>query len=301
MDSRQLKYFVAVAEERNISRAAARLNLSQPPLTRHIQSLEEELGVLLFKRTTWGVELTEAGEALLIHARNIQDHMKLAVEHTRSQARGQSERLDIGAFGAVLLTHLPIILNAYKRKYPEVETVIHNLPKDQMVEALRQGRLLVFFDRPLPDLPDLQKEWVMREPYLVALNQNNPLSAKETIHFTDLRDQPMIGGRLPINAKTSLHALTQHYGFELNMVQASTDLISSVSMVAGGFGCALVPDSLRILRLPNVVYRPLVAEIDAGLDLYCVYRPGTPSALLEDFLCVVRSHGQQTPAHTDRA
>ena len=70
MDSRQLKYFVAVAEERNISRAAARLNLSQPPLTRHIQSLEEELGVLLFKRTTWGVELTEAGEALLIHARS---------------------------------------------------------------------------------------------------------------------------------------------------------------------------------------------------------------------------------------
>ena len=62
-----------------------------------------------------------------------------------------------------------------------------------------------------------------------------------------------------------------------------------------------MPDSLRILRLPNVVYRPLVAEIDAGLDLYCVYRPGTPSPLLEDFLSVVRSHGQQTPAHTDRA
>ena len=90
MDSRQLKCLVAVAEERNISRAAVRLNLSQPTLTRHIQALEEELEVLLFKRTTWGVQLTEAGEALLIHARSIQNHIQLVIEHAQSQANGQT-------------------------------------------------------------------------------------------------------------------------------------------------------------------------------------------------------------------
>ena len=290
MDSRQLKYLVAVAEERNISRAAVRLNLSQPTLTRHIQALEEELEVLLFKRTTWGVQLTEAGEALLIHARSIQNHIQLVIEHAQSQAHGQTERLDIGAFGAVLLTYIPGILEAYTGKYPAVETVIHNLPKEQMVESLRQGRLLVFFDRLVPDLPDLRKEKVMREPVLIALNQNNPLAAKETINFEELRDQPIISGRFPGNTKAPTQILAEHYHFDLRLAQTSDNLISSVSMVAAGFGSCIVPQSMQILKLPNVVYRPLVAEIEVGVDLYCVFRPGSQPSLLQNFLDVVHSH-----------
>lgn len=290
MDSRQLKYLVAVAEERNISRAAVRLNLSQPTLTRHIQALEEELEVLLFKRTTWGVQLTEAGEALLIHARSIQNHIQLVIEHAQSQAHGQTERLDIGAFGAVLLTYIPGILEAYTGKYPAVETVIHNLPKEQMVESLRQGRLLVLFDRLVPDFPDLRREKVMREPVLVALNQNNPLAAKETINFEELRDQPIISGRFPGNTKAPTQILAEHYHFDLRLAQTSDNLISSVSMVAGGFGSCIVPQSMQILKLPNVVYRPLVAEIEVGVDLYCVFRPGSQPSLLQNFLDVVHSH-----------
>ena len=290
MDSRQLKCLVAVAEERNISRAAVRLNLSQPTLTRHIQALEEELEVLLFKRTTWGVQLTEAGEALLTHARSIQNHIQLVIEHAQSQANGQTERLDIGAFGAVLLTYVPGILEAYTGKYPAVETVIHNLPKEQMVESLRQGRLLVFFDRLVPDFPDLRREKVMREPVLVALNQNNPLAAKETINFEELRDQPIISGRFPGSTKTPTQILAEHYRIDLRLAQTSDNLISAVSMVAGGFGSCIVPQSMQILKLPNVVYRPLVAEIEVGVDLYCVFRPGVQPILLQNFLDVVYSH-----------
>ena len=289
MDSRQLKCLVAVAEERNISRAAVRLNLSQPTLTRHIQALEEELEVLLFKRTTWGVQLTEAGEALLTHARSIQNHIQLVIEHAQSQANGQTERLDIGAFGAVLLTYVPGILEAYTGKYPAVETVIHNLPKEQMVESLRQGRLLVFFDRLVPDLPDLRKEKVMCEPVLVALNQNNPLAEKETINFEELRDQPIISGRFPGSTKTPTQILAEHYRIDLRLAQTSDNLISAVSMVAGGFGSCIVPQSMQILKLPNVVYRPLVAEIEVGVDLYCVFRPGVQPILLQNFLDVVYS------------
>ena len=291
MDTRHLKYFIAVAEELNISRAAARLNLSQPPLTRHIQSLEDELGVLLIKRTTWGVQLTEAGEMFLVYARNIQNHMQLVVEQTQSYARGWTARLDIGAFGAVLLTYIPTILKAYKSKNPAVEMVIHNMPKAQMIEALRQGRLDIVFDRVVPDFPDLQKEWVMREDLFVALNQSNPLSNKESIHFTDLRDQPMISGHFPANVKSPVLPLTQYYGFELHVVQTSDNLVSSVSMVAAGFGSSIVPRSLQILKLPNVVYRPLIIEIDHGIDLYCIFRFGSQPDLLRDFINVVRSHG----------
>ena len=256
------------------------------------------MGVLLFKRTTWGVQLTEAGEALLIHAKSIQDHIKLVVEHAQSHANGRTERLDIGAFGAVLLTYIPGILETYKRKYPAVETVIHNLPKEQMVESLRQGRLLVFFDRIVPDWPDLQKEKVLREPLLVALNQNNPLSAKEALHFKELRDQPMISGRFPANIKSPLEDLAQHHGFELRVVQTADSLISAVSMVAGGFGSGVVPQSMKILKLPNVVYRPLITDIDAGVDLYCIFRPGVQPGLLQDFLEVVRSHRDANASNT---
>lgn len=289
MDSRQLKYLVAIAEERNISRAAARLKLSQPTLTRHIQALEDELDVLLFKRTTWGVQLTEAGEALLVHARSIQNHVQLVIEHAQSQARGQVERLDIGAFGAVLLTYVPGILEAYTKRYPAVETVIHNQPKEQMVESLRQGRLLVFFDRLVPDWPDLRKEKVMREPMLVALNRNNPLAAKETIGFDELRDQAMISGRFSGNIKTPTQILAQHYRFDLRITQTSDNLISAVSMVAGGFGSCIVPQSIQILKLPNVVYRPLVAEIEVGVDMYCIFRPGVQPIVLQNFLDVAHS------------
>ena len=100
MDVRRLKYFIVTAEERSISRAAERLHITQPPLTRHIQSLEEELGVLLFNRTSWGVELTQAGTALLKHAHNISAHIELATEQIRRVASGQAGRIDIGVFGS---------------------------------------------------------------------------------------------------------------------------------------------------------------------------------------------------------
>lgn len=291
MDSRQLKYFIAVAEERNISRAAERLHLSQPPLTRHIQALEDEMGVLLFKRTSWGVELTGAGEALLAHARNIRDHLTLAFEHTRSQAQGKTERVDVGAFGAVLLTYIPSLLDAFKRRHPDVETDLHNLPKDQMVEALRQGRLLAFFDRTDPGLPDLQSERVLQEPVLVAMHASNPLASASTIDFEELRDEPMIGNVSARDTKTLLQVLARHYGFEPHVAQRSNNLISAVSMVAAGFGSALVPQSLRILTLPNVVYRPLTADTEVSMDVHCIYRSGPVSPLLRDFLTVVRSTG----------
>ncbi len=299
MDSRQIKYFIAVAEEGNISKAALRLHISQPPLTRHIHSLEEELGVLLFTRTSWGVELTAAGEALLSHARNIHNHMELAAEEARSQGRGQLGRLDIGVFGSPLLTDLPLILDAFGVTHPGVKMVIHNVPKEQQFEALRQGRIMISFDRMLPDLPDLQVELVTREPLMVALNQRNPLSRQEAIHFTELRGQPMIVGMSRSGGKSPLQGLFQHYGFEPDIMQRAGDMVSALAMVAGGFGCTLTPRSLQVLQLPNVVYRPLIADVEIVAELYCVYRQDKPSPLLEEFLKTVRDYSR-THGVTDR-
>lgn len=286
MDVRRLKYFIVTAEERSISRAAERLHITQPPLTRHIQSLEEELGVLLFNRTSWGVELTQAGTALLKHAHNISAHIELATEQIRRVASGQAGRIDIGVFGSAMLSIVPKLLSSFSATHPEVKIVLHNTPKEKQINALHQGRILAAFDRYLPEFPNIHSELVCREPVWVALNQNNPLAALPRISLDDLRNEPLIDEQDP-SVFIACRDLFKLHGFEPFVVQKAADLIAATIMVSGGFGTALLPESILNLTLPNVVYRPLVTEVECLIDLHCAYRKDEESPLLEQLLeCV---------------
>ncbi|KAF7599563.1 MAG: LysR family transcriptional regulator [Candidatus Dactylopiibacterium carminicum] len=286
MDVRQLKYFVAVAEERNISRAAERLHISQPPLTRQIQQLEEYTGAQLFRRTHWGVELTDAGELLLTHARQILAQVALADELTRRAGRGEAGRLDVGVYGSAMLGIVPQILNGFSASRPEVELVLHNAPKGAQIEALHRGRILVAFDRYLPESPGLRIEPVCAEPVLVALNARHPLAAQSEIAIASLRHEAFIGEQ--DNAVfTATRDLFRQAGFEPRVRQRATDMISATVMVAGGFGTALVPASVRALQLPNVVYRPLAGEV--RVLLHCAWRGDEQSPLLLALLHAVRA------------
>ena len=289
MDIRQLKYFIAVAEERNISRAAVRLHISQPPLTRHIQALEEELDVKLFTRTNWGVELTQAGSSLLKHARNIKTHVEVATEQARRAGKGQIGRIDIGIFGSAMLNIIPRILNHFVEAHPDVNVVLHSAPKGRQIEALHQGRILMAFDRYLPDSQELQVEQVCKEPILVALNRRNPLANRSRITIPDLKNEPLIGEQ-DSSVFAAAHSLFLYHGFDPRIVQRAVDMISAAVMVAGGFGSALVPESVQNLQLPNVVYRPLVTEVDAMIDLHCAYRKDETSPLLDALLESVRNY-----------
>ena len=271
MDVRRLKYFIVTAEERSISRAAERLHITQPPLTRHIQSLEEELGVLLFTRTSWGVELTQAGTALLKHAHNISAHIELATEQIRRVASGQAGRIDIGVFGSAMLSIIPKLLSSFSATHPDVKIVLHNTPKEKQINALHQGRILVAFDRYLPEFPNIQSVRVCREPLWVALNQDNPLSRLPRIGLADLRNEPLIDEQ-DQSVFIACRELFKHHRFEPIVVQKAADLISATIMVSGGFGTALLPESVLNLKLPNVVYRPLIAEVECMIDLHCAYR-----------------------------
>jgi len=290
MHTQHLSFFIAAAEELNVHRAAARLGVSEQALARNLRSLELELDVALFRRLPRGLRLTEAGEALLAHARTIENHMHLVIEQARNHAQGRPERLEVGAYGAVLLTHIPAVLQTFRAIYPAVDIVLHNLPKDQMIKGLRQGRLHACFDRMVPTLPDLQRECVVRERIVVALNRKNPLAAKREVHFLDLRDEPMIVGDLPNSSRMPAYVLGRHYSFDIVVAQKVNNFISAVCLVAGGFGTCLVPESLMTLNHPAVVYRPLRADIEVAMDLYCLFRPGPQPRLLQDFLDVVHRH-----------
>lgn len=286
MDIRQLKYFIAVAEERNISRAASRLHISQPPLTRQIQQLEEELGVPLFRRTHWGVELTDAGAMLLTHARQIQAHAELAGEQARRAGRGQLGRLDVGVYGSAMLGIVPRILSDFSATRPEVALVLHNAPKGAQIEALHRGQILIAFDRYLPESPGLCVEPVCAEPVLVALNARHPLAAQACVAIADLRHEALIGEQ-DASVFTATRELFARAGFEPQLRQRAADMIAAAVMVAGGFGSALVPASVRALQLPNVVYRPLAEEV--SVLLHCAWRSDEHSPLLQALLDAVRA------------
>ena len=293
MNIRQLKLFVAVAEERNFGRAAVRLHMSQPPLSRQIKALEEDLGVLLFKRTPLGVELTQAGKTLMKDAYNINALVDQATERAQRAGRGQVGILDVGIFGAAIFDTIPSILSTFTQSHPEVKLVLHNAQTAAQIEAVRQGRVLLAFDRFVPSEPDLAVELVARESLVVALNQHNPLARKDRISICDLASEKLITGIMTrSNLADQTMALFHDLGIEPNIVQQVSDVMTAAALVASGYGTALIPASIMNLQLPNLVFRPLETSGDAFLELHCFYLRNEESPLLGALLDVVREFRQ---------
>jgi len=294
MDLRHLRYFIAVAEEKNIGRAALRLNISQPPLTRQIQQVEAELGVRLFNRTPKGMEATAAGELFLEEARNICAVFEQATERTQRAGQGKLGRLDVAIFGSGILDAIPKLLLAFRHAYPEVNIVLHTMNKGEQIEALRQRRITVGFNRMLSPLPDIACELVKTEKLLLALNASHPLAALDVVPFTAIAAHPLIlfpTGTRP-NFIDKVNGLCQEMGFIPLVSQEVGDAVTAVALVASGFGVCLVPESATVLALPGVVYRPLsgLPEHDR-VDLSCIYLAEDQSPILAAFLHEVRSFG----------
>ena len=190
MELRHLKYFVAVAKELSIGRAALILNISQPPLTRQIQQLEEDLGATLFVRSVKGVELTEAGRTLYAEAQNILALVDLATERTKRASLGLIGRLDVGIFGSGMFDIVPRVLLKFRTEYPDVKIAMHTMTKGEQIEALRQRRITIGFNRLVPKHPDICSKVVMWERLLVGVHSSNPLAEQERIALVDLADQP---------------------------------------------------------------------------------------------------------------
>lgn len=293
MDLRHLRYFIAVAEELNIGRAAARLHISQPPLTRQIQQLEEELGARLFNRTPRGVELTEAGQLFLEEARNIRSVVEQATERTQRAGQGKLGRLDVAIFGSAILDAIPKVLLAFRSNYPEVKVVLHTMTKAEQIEALRQRRISVGFNRMLAPQDDIDVQPVMVERLLLAVPTSNPLAQRESIPFRELEGQPMVlfpTGARP-NFMDKVIGLCTDSGFDPHISQEVGDAVTGVALVAAGFGVCLVPESATTLKLPGVVYRPLTdTPAGSSVDLCCIYRRDDTSPIVAAFRQTVEAN-----------
>lgn len=296
MDLRHLRYFVAVAEEQNIGRAAARLHISQPPLTRQIQQLEEELGVTLFNRTPRGMELTQAGQLFLEEARNIRSLVEQATERTQRAGQGKLGRIDVAIFGSAILDAIPKLLLAFRTRHPDVKVVLHTMTKAEQIAALRQRRISVGFNRMLAPLDDLETRQVTTEKLLLAVRADHPLARQASIAFAELRDHPLVlfptGGRPSFIDKVI--GLCSERGFQPQISQEVGDAVTGVALVAGGFGVCLVPESATTLQFPGVVYAPLSdTPPNFFVDLSCVYRRDDSSPILAAFLNTVADYDRR--------
>lgn len=289
MDIRQLKAFVTVAEEGNIGRAALRLHISQPPLTRQIQQLESRVGTALFLRTPKGVTLTAAGLFFLEGARSVIDLMELTIERAQRAGQGQLGRLDVGIFGSAVLGVIPKLLQSFGETHPGVRVVLHTMNRNEQLEALRQRRIDVSFNRLMPDAPDMCITLVTREELLIAMRHDDPLASIDPLTLAHVAGSPLIvfpSGSRP-NFIDHVFGLYKSEGLHPNVRQEVGDAATGVALVAGGLGVCLVPESTTNLRIPGIVYRKIAREPAASVDLSCISRRDDQNPILEAFLEVV--------------
>lgn len=291
MELRHLRYFIAVAEELNFTRAAARLHIGQPPLSMQIRDLEEEIGVRLFERGPRRVVLSAAGERFLPRARSILDGLADAVEEARRAARGELGELRIGFTSSLPFTDLlPDALNAYRRRYPAVRLQLRELFTPEQFAALARGELDVGFVRLQADAPPpgIVLREVARNPLRLVVNAAHRLADAAQVRFAELAEEdfisfpPDVGTDLP----GVLRALCRQAGFEPRIVQTAREATTQIGLVGAGLGVAVLPAPLETVRMARVRYLP-ITDAEAQFRLAVATVEGAPSPLLQGFLDVV--------------
>lgn len=303
MDLRQLRYFAAVAEERSFSRAAERLNMAQPPLSRHIQQLEDELGVRLLDRGR-PLTLTPPGRYFFEHATDILRRLEDLRSRTRRMGREKQARLSVGFVSSTLYDRLPELLRRFRLAEPEAELQLHEMTTPEQIEALRDGRIDVGFGRLHFEDDMIALKVIRRDHIVAALPRGHFLASREAITLRDLASQPLIlDRRLPRPSYADLvmryfhdRGLTPVIAFEVR------DLQTALGLVGANAGVSLIPAAARSIARDDVVFR----EIDeTGLEvpvLFC-HRKGERSELFERMKTLIREFdqwvepGEQTQAN----
>ena len=264
MDLRHLRYFVAVADEQNFTRAAEKLHISQPPLSRQIQDLEEELGLPLFERGSRPLKLTEGGRFFYGHATRLLEQAAQAIRTTKRIAQMQ-RRLVIGFVPSTIYGALPRLVRLFRAAQPQTELALVEMSSVEQIEALKNGRIDVGFGRVRLDDPSVKRE-ILREESLVAAIPMEHELAKErrALSMTEIAKHDHLV--YPRNPRPSyadqVLTLFRDMGLEPRAVHEVQELQTALGLVASGMGLCLVPASANRMRPDEVVYRP-VAEAKA--------------------------------------
>ena len=293
MDLRQLRYFIAVAEELNFRRAAERVGIQQPPLSMQIRQLETEIGTALFRRLSRGVELTESGALLLERARRILDDVEQTKTSVQSRARGETGRIRLGFAGAAFFQPLvPAMIMAYRKQYPGVTLLPEQSNTPRLVTALHSGEIDVAIVRPPVSENEAEGvgfELIVDEPMLVVLPTAHRLARKGSLRLGALAGEtfvlyPRAGGP---GLYDRIIAAFQRAGFTPKLGQEAPNFESMVHMVAAGFGVTLVPQSIQQIRAKGIVYLPIEGKVPSS-PISLAYRRNDRSPAVRNFIAVAR-------------
>ena len=261
MDVHHARAFLAVAEEENFTRAAAKVGIGQPPLSQQIRDLERELATPLFHRLPHGAVLTEAGRAFLPEARAMLAQAERAIRAARRGARGEVGQLRLGFTGSAAFCPLvPAVVRAFRRDYPEVELSLEEANTTRLLERLGGKELEAAFVRPgRGALEGVRVHPLLDEPMRVVLPAAHPLASAGAVALAALAQEPFV--LFPRSAGASLFdevfSACQRAGFAPSIVQEATQLASVGNLVAAGCGVSVVPASIAHVRVPGIVYVPL--------------------------------------------
>jgi DNA-binding transcriptional LysR family regulator len=289
--------FIAVAEEMHFGRAATRLNLTQSPLSRQIQMLEQTLGVQLLERTTRAVRLTPAGRTFLAEAYRVIAAAESAARVTRRAARGESGLLRLGFTAASAYRSLPRLVAQVRAKLPEIDLVLEEMVSDEQIHALDANRIDLALVRPSQRLFDdgtlIASASLTRERLLLAVPRVHPLAAGRAPTLQDLDEEPFVtwsprGGRYFIDL---LEALFEAGGVRPRIVQRVNQVHAMLALVGAGLGIALVPEGARGIRMTEVALRAIPLPLSARPELLLAWRRDNPNPCLPSVRAVVLDDG----------
>jgi len=297
IELRQLRYFVAVAEEMHFGRAAERLHMTQPPLSQTIQALEALLGTPLFARTRRSVALTPAGEALLPEARRLLAQADALPGLALRAASGESGRLSLAFVSTADYSVLPPFLRDFRERFPQVQIDLREATTDIQLEELAAGRIDVgMLIPPLPEriLAEIDYLPLLSEPLVLAAPRGTPgLRGASSVRLKAFADLPLIV--FPRKIAPRLHdailSCFHEAGIAPRIGQEAIQMQTIVGLVSAGMGIALVPQSVSNLKRPGVEYRPLAGPVPV-VETGVAWRRDNASPVLRAFLDLMRKKKQ---------
>ncbi|MDR3762533.1 MAG: LysR substrate-binding domain-containing protein [Acidobacteriota bacterium] len=290
MELRHFRYFIAVAEELNLSRAAERLGTSQPSLGQQMRDLEGEVGVSLFERSKGKMELTLAGQFLLRQARLLLSSLESDLQAVRAIGRGESGSIVIGSSPSSDVKVLPKLLPAVRTEFPDLEFVLCSRSRrDELLAALLCREVDIAFLRAPLEHPELATTFILREKFMVVLPASDPRARQESVALKDLRDLPFLSNppsRLCPDVEKALAAegidpIAHHLNWDTRNIMVDLNVIGS------GMGFTLVPDYVTQIAPPTVAVRPL-APYAPTIDLAVAYRKDNHAPALGFVLSILR-------------
>lgn len=274
LETRQLQYFVVLAEELHFSRAAQRLCISQPPLSIAIRQLESTLDAQLFERNSRGVRLTHAGRHLLVQARDILERTRRAAVDTRAVAHGMAGSLRLGFVGSSMYRGLPQALELLRAQYPEVRVDLHELNSIDQVAALQGGKIDLGLMHTMAPPPGMKTQAIVSEPFIACVPEHHPLASQARIAIAQLADERLILFSEAVSPDyfRVIRSMCQQAGFDPELRHEVRHWLSVLSLVGTGQGVSLVPACLQRAGMQGLAFKPIAGKTPLSI-LQAMWNP----------------------------